>query len=439
MDQERFKIPLYLPAQGAAETEATIIEWSVAEGGRFRKGDVLGQVDSAKSVFDFEAPCDGQVIRLFHFEGETVSLCEPVMEIETSDPAMENWIPPAASREESSVRQSAIATPSAPEADGEAIGILGIGGYLPPRLVSNAELVADFPDISEQYVYQVTGIRQRHWADDDEKPSNMAFKASLEAIRESEIATKEIDAIIVATTTPDMAMPSTACILQDRLCLRSIPAFDLNAACSGWLYAVSMAQGMIRSGIARNVLTVGVDMQSRLLDPSDYSAYFIFGDGAGAAIVSATAPGHRIRQVVLGADPKGILMARRQSPGYLVPNGQNHFDPWIRLDGHALFRLAAESFSSLIRDVIAKTGWTPEQTRWVVPHQANRRILKAAAKRSGVPFERFFLNVDHVGNTSSASIPLALVEAKPVLAAGDKLILCSVGAGMTTAAISLEW
>ena len=439
MDQERFKIPLYLPAQGAAETEATIIEWSVAAGGRFHKGDVLGQVDSAKSVFDFEAPCDGQVIRLFHFEGETVSLGEPVMEIETSDPAMKDWIPPAASREETSVRQSAIPPPTAPEADGEAIGILGVGGYLPPRVVSNAELVADFPDISEQYVYEVTGIRQRHWADHDEKPSNMAFKASLEAIRESGIATKEIDAIIVATTTPDMAMPSTACILQDRLCLRSIPAFDLNAACSGWLYAVSMAQGMIRGGLARNVLTVGVDMQSRLLDPSDYSAYFIFGDGAGAAIVSAGAPGHRIRQVILGADPKGIPMARRAAPGYLVPNGQDHVDPWIRLDGHALFRLAAESFGSLIRDAIAKTGWSAEQTRWIVPHQANRRILKAAAKRSGVPFERFFLNVDRVGNTSSASIPLALVEAKPSLTPGDKLVLCSVGAGMTTAAISMEW
>ena len=176
--------------------------------------------------------------------------------------------------------------------------------------------IANFPEISEQYVYQVTGIRERRWADEKEKPSNMAFKASLEAIRKSGVATKDIDAIILSTTTPDVAMPSTACILQDRLSLHSIPAFDLNAACSGWLYAVSMARGMICSGIARNVLTVGVDMQSRLLDPSDRNAFFIFGDGAGAAIISAAATGHRVRQVVLGADSRGLHMARREEPGF---------------------------------------------------------------------------------------------------------------------------
>jgi 3-oxoacyl-[acyl-carrier-protein] synthase-3 len=438
MDKTYFKISLYLPAQGAAETEATIIEWNVAEGARFSKGDVLAQVDSAKSVFDFEAPCDGLVIRLFHLEGETVALSEPVMEIETSDPVMKDWIPPAASRPDSSAAPvAALDSPSSGKGE-EAIVILGVGGYLPPRVVANAELVAGFPEISDQYVYQVTGIRQRHWADGDEKPSNMAFKAALEAIRKSGIATKEIDAIIVATTTPDMAMPSTACILQDRLCLRSIPAFDLNAACSGWLYAVSMAQGMIRSGLARNVLTVGVEMQSRLLDPSDHNAFFLFGDGAGAAIISSGSTGHRIRRVILGADPQ-VQMARRESPGYLVLNGEDRVDPWIRMDGHALFRAATDSFASLIREVIAQSGWTAEDTRWIIPHQANGRILKAAAKRSGVPFERFFMNIDRIGNTSSASIPLAICEAEAKLAPGDKLVLCAVGAGITTAAISVEW
>jgi 3-oxoacyl-[acyl-carrier-protein] synthase-3 len=196
---------------------------------------------------------------------------------------------------------------------------------------------------------------------------------------------------------------------------------------------------MILSGLARNVLTVGVDMQSRLLDPSDRSAYFIFGDGAGAAIISAGSSGHRIRQVLLGADTAGIHLARREQPGYAVSNGKPEFDPWIRLEGQALFRFATESFSALIRDALVKTGWSAEETRWVIPHQANGRILKAAAKRGGVPFERFFLNVEQVGNTSSASIPLALIEAEPNLQPGDKLILCSVGAGLTTAAISVEW
>jgi 3-oxoacyl-[acyl-carrier-protein] synthase-3 len=236
-----------------------------------------------------------------------------------------------------------------------------------------------------------------------------------------------------------MAMPSTAAILQNRLNLPTIPAFDLNAACSGWLYAVAVARGMILSGIARNVLTVGVDLQSRLLDPSDRSAYFIFGDGAGAAVISSGGAGHRIHQVQIGSDTHGLHMARREEPGYTVRNGQSTIDPWIRLDGQALFRLATESFSSIVRDSIERSGWTIDQIRWIIPHQANGRILKAAARRSGLPFDRFYINIERVGNTSSASIPLALVEIEKSLKPGNKLILGSVGAGITTAAISIEW
>jgi len=442
MKNDHFKLSLYLPAQGAAEIEATIIEWSVSEGDHFERGQVLAQIESAKSVFDFEAPCEGWLIRLLHLEGETVSFTEPVLEIETSDPSMKDWIPPAADHSEANPYVG-----SAPAEDPDS-GIdtrtvmLGLGGYLPERVVTNAKLTEAFPEITDEYIYQVTGIRQRHWAEKGEKPSDLACAASLEAIRKSGIATKDIDAIILATTTPDMAMPSTACILQDRLSLAGIPAFDLNAACSGWLYAVSMARGMITSGIARNVLTVGVDMQSQLLDRSDRSTYFIFGDGAGAAIISGVAPGHtghRIRHVTLGTDTRGLQMARRNQPGYLVPNGHTDFDHWIRVDGPALFRLATESFTSIIRQSIAHTGWTPEETRWVIPHQANGRILKAAAKRSGISLDRFYLNIEGTGNTSSASIPLALLEIENDLKPNDKLILCSVGAGITTAAIAVEW
>ena len=418
--------------------EATIIEWYVAEGDSFSKGQA-SQIDSAKSVFDFESPCEGKVIRRMHLDGETVALSEPIVEIETADEGMKNWIPPAVAGERPEIVAERVPISNHASVAGHEVVILGVGGYLPERVVTNAELVRQFPEISEEYVYQVTGIRERHWAEAHEKPSTMALKASLEAIRKSSIASKDIDAIILATTTPDAAMPSTACILQDRLCLPMIPAFDINAACSGWLYAVSMARGMIISGLARNVLTVGVDMQSRLLDPSDRSAIFLFGDGAGAAIISAGSNGHHIREVLLGADTTGLHMARREQPGYAVSNGKPEFDPWIRLDGQALFRSATESFTAIIRGALAKTGWTAEETRWIVPHQANGRILKAAAKRGGVPIDRFILNIEKVGNTSSASIPLTLIEAEPNLHPGDKLILCSVGAGLTTAAVSVEW
>ena len=434
MNATTFRMPLYLPAQGASETDATIIEWRVAAGDRFQKGDILAQIDSAKSVFDFEAPCAGQVINLHHLEGATVPINEPVLDIETEDESMREWIPPAAARDESCSPSAALT--SLP-AGGDNVVIRGIGGYLPSRVVTNAELVRGFPELTDQYVYDVTGIRQRRWAAENEMPSEMAFKASLEAIRNSGIGTRDIDAIIVATTTPDVAIPSTANILQDRLSLPTIPAFDLNAACSGWIYAIAMARGMIVSGIARNVLTVGVEMQSRLLDAADKNAYFLFGDGAGAAIISAGTTGHRIRRVILGADSRGIHMARRDTPGYLLPNG--HDDPWIRIDEYALFRFAAESFSSIIRQCVAESGWKPEDTRWVIPHQANGRILKAAAKRSGIPFDRFFVNVENVGNTSSASIPIALTEVERSLRPNDKIVLCAVGAGMTVGAVSVEW
>ncbi|MGA2255733.1 MAG: beta-ketoacyl-ACP synthase 3 [Thermoguttaceae bacterium] len=438
MEAIPFRMPLYLPAQGASETEATIIEWRVSEGDRFQRGQILAQVDSAKSVFDFEAPCSGLVIRVMRVEGETVPLVEPVLEIETNDPAMREWIPPAAGRDEVATPSAAAGLAASRRARGEGVVIQGVGGYLPSRVVTNAELVKGFPELTDQYVYEVTGIRQRRWADDDERPSAMAFKASLEAIRNSGLDTRDIDAIIVATTTPDMAIPSTAAILQERLSLPTVPAFDLNAACSGWLYGVAIARGMILSGLARHVLTVGVEMQSRLLDAADRNAYFLFGDGAGAAIISGGVTGHRIRHVQIGGDSRGIHMARREAPGYLLPNGHG-VDPWIRIDGHALFRFATESFSLLIRQSVSESGWKPEDTRWVIPHQANGRILKAAAKRSGIPFDRFFLNVENVGNTSSASIPLALTDIQRSLRPDDKLVLCSVGAGMTTAAISVEW
>jgi len=272
MDAALFKMPLYLPAQGASEVEATIIEWHVAEGDRFAKGQPLVQVDSAKSVFDFEAPCNGLVIRRLHLEGETIPLAQPIVEIETDDPAMRNWIPPAAAVERPAVRRTTLPCDPQTLHRGAPTVLLGFGGYLPQRVVTNDELVEHFPEITPEYIYQVTGIRQRRWAGEDEKPSQMAYQAALEAIRRSGIAAREIDAVIVATTTPDAAMPSTAAILQDLLNLPVAPAFDLNAACSGWLYAVSMAQGMILSGTARNVLTVGVDRQSRLLDPSARSA-----------------------------------------------------------------------------------------------------------------------------------------------------------------------
>jgi 3-oxoacyl-[acyl-carrier-protein] synthase III len=319
------------------------------------------------------------------------------------------------------------------------ISLLGIGTYLPPRIVTNKELVIEQPDITEDYIFGVTGIRERRWANTDEKPTDMALAASKEAIANSNLSVKDIDAIIVSTATPEVIMPSTACLLQEKLGLRGVPAFDLNAACSGWLYGITVAKGFIAAGVANNVLVTGVELQSRLLDKKDRNTYFLFGDGAGATVISGRVERHVIKNEILSADPAGIHMARRSFPGYEVPENSSESDPWIRLDGRALFRFATESFSTMIRELVVKSGWEPSDVRWVVPHQANGRILKAAAQRSGVPFERFYLNIDKVGNTSSASIPLALAEIERGLQKKDKIVFCTVGAGITVAGISIEW
>ncbi|MCX7046308.1 MAG: hypothetical protein NTX50_12590, partial [Candidatus Sumerlaeota bacterium] len=294
MSDASFKVLLYLPAQGAAETEATIVEWRIGPGDPFEKGQVLADIESAKAVFEFEAPCAGTVIRLCRQDGEICPFSEPILEIITTDPEMKNWIAPApagaqeaagaAARAEKENLASTIENIAVASSDAMAgnLLILGVGGYLPKRVVRNQELLEGFEKMTDDYIYQVTGIRERRWAAEGEKPSDMAYVAALEAIRKAAIAIKDIDAIIVATTTPDVAMPSTACILQDRLALSNVPAFDINAACSGFLYAIAMAQGMIRAGLASHVLTVGVDLQSRMLDRTDRDTYFIFGDGAGA-------------------------------------------------------------------------------------------------------------------------------------------------------------
>ncbi|MDG5815083.1 beta-ketoacyl-ACP synthase 3 [Chitinispirillales bacterium ANBcel5] len=436
-----FKTELFLPAQAAAETEATIIKWLVAKGESIKKGQYLAEVESAKSTFEFEAPCDCVVETILCNEGDSVPFEEPVMIVTTADSSMASQPATAVSEDEpepvSELPKMEILEKKSEEPV-KTVSMLGIGTYLPSRIVKTKELLAEYPDITEEYIFGVTGIKERRWAA-DEKPSDMAYEASVKAIEQSGLNSKDIDAIVVSTTTPDVVMPSTACILQGKLGIRGVPAFDLNAACSGWLYGISVAKGLICSGVAKNVLVTAVDMQSRVLDKSDRNTYFLFGDGAGATVVSASDSGHLIKQEILTADSGGLTMARRHMPGYDIPNESNDFDPWVRLDGRALFKFATESFSSLVRELIIKSQWQAQDVRWVVPHQANGRIIKAAAKKSGVPFEKFYLNIDRVGNTSSASIPIALQEIENGLQKNDKVIFCTVGAGITAAGLSLQW
>ncbi|HEX2959638.1 MAG TPA: beta-ketoacyl-ACP synthase 3 [Chitinispirillaceae bacterium] len=441
MSNDTFKISLFLPAQAAAETEAMITKWLVKAGDIFSSDQVLAEVESAKSTFEFNAPCNGKVVQLLFQESVSFPIEKAIVEIETNDQSMKTQIPaagavpvievPAMTQPPSSV---VTGTPAVKD-----VFLLGIGTYIPETIVPNSRLLVDHTDISEEYIFGVTGIRERRWASPEESPSDMALKASRQAIEKSGLKPEEIDGIIVSTTTPDYMMPSTACILQDKLGIRGALAFDLNAACSGWLYALSVAKGLILSGMGSNILVVAAEMQSRLLDKKDRNTYFLFGDGAGATVVSGVKKGHLIRSEIMLADPAGIKMASRRSFGNEIPEKSLNCDPWLRIDGKALFRFATERFSSIINELIVKSGWSADDVRWIVPHQANGRILKAAAAKTRVSFDRFFINIDRVGNTSSASIPVALSEIERGIQKKDKLIFCTVGAGVTAAGMSIEW
>lgn len=442
MSNDTFKISLFLPAQAAAETEAMITKWLVKAGDTFSKDQVLAEVESAKSTFEFNAPCSGKIAKLLFAENVSFPIEKAFAEIETNDKSMKTQIPSVGAapvvEAAPAMTEPHLAVISGTPAVKD-VYLLGIGTYIPETIVRNNQLLVDHPDIDEEYIFGVTGIRERRWARPEESPSDMALKASRIAIEKSGLKPEEIDGIIISTTTPDYMMPSTACILQDKLGIRGALAFDLNAACSGWLYALSVAKGLILSGMGSNILVVAAEMQSRLMDKKDRNTYFLFGDGAGATVVSGVKKGHLIRSEIMLADPAGIKMASRKSFGNEIPSNSLNCDPWLRIDGKALFRFATERFSSLINELIVKSKWNADDVRWVVPHQANSRILKAAAAKTKVSFDRFFINIDRVGNTASASIPVALSEIERAIQKKDKLIFCTVGAGVTAAGMSIEW
>lgn len=442
------RVKLYLPAQAATDTEATVLRWHVAEAEPFRKGQALAEIETVKTSFEYEAPCDGVVRTILAARGTSLEENAPLLEVEISDPtALEGSSsdPATAACGPQPEPLEAVLTQvggkgdgrSAPKDPTASICLLGLGAHLPTRVVTNTELLGVTPEMTADYIQSVTGISERRWMDEDEKPSDLAFGAARAALEDAELDASELGGIIVATLTPDMAMPSTACVLQEMLGINGLPAFDLNAACSGWLYGLTLARGMILSHQAENILVVGVDAQSRLLDPADRNTYFIFGDGAGAAVVGRSPIGHRIDQDLIITDVRGLKLARREQAGYLA--GPTPKDPWIRMEGQALYKSAVSIFTDVIDRVLAKSQWPREDLSWVVPHQANRRIIESTAKKARIPKEKFIINIERIGNTSSASIPIALNDCQYTFKPGEKLLLCSVGAGLAAAAMTVEW
>ena len=319
--------------------------------------------------------------------------------------------------------------------------IAGTGSYLPPDRLTNADLVARLAstgvETSDDWIVDRTGIRARHFAAPQVSCSDLAFEAAKNALQAAGLQPGDIDLIIVATSTPDMVFPSTACILQDKLGIAGCPAFDIQAVCSGFVYALSVADAMIKTGAASRALVVGAEIFSRILDFSDRTTCVLFGDGAGAVVLEASeTPG--ILASDLHADGKyvDILCV----PGH-VSGGKITGDALLRMDGQAVFKLAVGVLESAARTVLGKANLTDADIDWLIPHQANIRIMQSTAKKLKLPLEKLIVTVDEHGNTSAASIPLALdVSVRSgKIKKGDTLMLEGVGGGFTWGAVLLNY
>ena len=315
--------------------------------------------------------------------------------------------------------------------------IAGTGSYLPAQVLTNDDLARRGVDTSDEWVRSRTGILQRHIAAEGELSSDLAYHASRRELEAAGMAAGEIDTIIVATTTPDFVFPSTACILQDRLGLRGGPAFDVQAVCSGFVYALSIADAMIRAGTARNALVVGAETYSHILDWSDRRTCVLFGDGAGAAVLVPSAePGIVATRLHADGSQRGILSV----PGQ-VRDGKVAGRPFLQMDGQAVFKFAVRALTDVADEALADAGLPRTAIDWLIPHQANLRIMDATAKRLGVPHERVVVTVDRHANTSAASVPLALDEAvrDGRIRPGQHVMLLGVGGGFTWGSALLRW
>jgi 3-oxoacyl-[acyl-carrier-protein] synthase-3 len=314
--------------------------------------------------------------------------------------------------------------------------IAGTGRYLPANVLTNDALAARV-DTSDEWIRTRTGIRQRHIAADHEKTSDLALAAARAALEDARLAPADVDLIIVATTTPDAIFPATACTVQAALGAHGGPAFDVQAVCSGFVYALALADRMIASRMARNALVIGAEIYSRILDWNDRGTCVLFGDGAGAVVlVPSEQPG--ILSAHLHADGRyrDILCV----PGQ-VRNGAVEGRPFVHMDGQGVFKFAVRVLADVAEEALTANRLKASDVDWLIPHQANLRIMDATARKLAIPAERVIATVDQHANTSAASIPLAIDVARRDgrIEAGDLLLLLGVGGGFTWGSVLLRW
>ena len=526
---ETFLIDVPVPSMGATVNELTVIDLLVTPGARITKGQKLAELESDKSVFDFESPCDGAIVALQGRAGDILPSGAPFLRLETADESLRHlevkvtgnrmpdagkaaegsaasvvtplsapavpsgvrtplsalqWTPRAmklaqeagldytvitevpatgpggrvsgddvakylAARGAAGVSVSSPRSTSAPAGfqsfDEETVSIAGIGFAVPDNIRFNSEILKAFPNMTEAEIVKLTGIQERRYAAEDETATHLAAIAAQHALARARIHVGEIDGIIMATLLPDQPVPSAASSLARHLGINTAMAFDLNAACAGWLYALEVGRALIRAGTARKLLVVTAELLSRITNPTDHGTAFLFGDGAGAAVLTGGAGGHRLSRMNLSGDASFFDAIQRPGGGAMrlvpQPNGDDLHSFYLQMNGAVVFKNAVIAFADQIEKTLRRHHLKPEEVQWVVPHQANERILKAVSKRVGIPFERFVVTLGKFGNTSAASVSMALGWAaeEGIFNDGDKIVCCAVGAGFTFAGGLLRW
>lgn len=323
------------------------------------------------------------------------------------------------------------------------VGILGTGVYLPEKVLTNADL-EKMVDTNDEWIVSRTGIRERRIAADYEASSDLSVKAAEMALKNANLTADQIDLIIVATVTPDMSFPATACLVQDRIGASKAATFDLSAACTGFIYGVSAASQFIATGVYRYALVIGVECLSRIVDWEDRNTCILFGDGAGAAVLGPVEDGYGFLSYELGGDGSGGELLKIEAGGSRCPATAATVEEKLHslsMSGREVFKFAVRVMNNATEGALAKAGLEKEELDLMVPHQANIRIIESAMKRFGLTKDKVAINLDKYGNMSSASVPVALHEAvqENRIQKGDHVVLCGFGGGLTWGATVLKW
>lgn len=322
-------------------------------------------------------------------------------------------------------------------------GILGTGFYVPEKIMTNADL-EKIVETSDEWIVERTGIKERRIAEDNQPMSDLALRAAKDALADAGVAADDLDLIIVATLTSDRIIPSTACMIQNLLGAKHAAAFDLSAACSGFAYAASVAAQFIETGAYKKALVIGAETLSKYINWEDRNTCVLFGDGAGAAVLGQVEEGYGILSFDLGSDGSGGDAIQIPSSGSLMPVSKESIDQklnLIHMNGRDVFKFAVKAMGKTVKNSLAKIDMPQEKIDWLVPHQANIRIIESAAKRLSMPMDKVIVNIHKYGNMSAACIPIALAEAAAAkrFKKGDIIALSGFGAGLTWASCIIRW